>query len=100
MKYRTLLIVLNIPHIPFVCKNEQVKERFSRLRHYATSRNVVGSNPDEVIGFLNFPNPSIRTVALGPTQPLIEMSTRNLPGGKGLSARKADNHTAICDPIV
>jgi hypothetical protein len=31
---------------------------------------------------------------------LSEMSTRNLPGGKGRPARKADNLTAICDPIV
>jgi hypothetical protein len=30
-------------------------------------------------------------MALGSTQPLTEMSTRNLPGGKGRSARKADN---------
>jgi hypothetical protein len=28
------------------------------------------------------------------------MSTRNLPGGKGRPARKADNLTAICEPIV
>jgi hypothetical protein len=31
---------------------------------------------------------------------LIEMSTRNLPGGKGRLARKADNFTAIYEPIV
>jgi hypothetical protein len=37
---------------------------------------------------------------LGSTQPLTEMSTRNLPGDKGRPARKADNHTAICEPIV
>jgi hypothetical protein len=30
-------------------------------------------------------------MALGSTQPLAEMSTRNLPGGKGRPARKADN---------
>jgi hypothetical protein len=39
-------------------------------------------------------------MALGSTQPLTEMSTRNLPGGEGRSARKADNLTAICEPIV
>jgi hypothetical protein len=39
-------------------------------------------------------------MALGSTQPLKEMSTRNLPGGKGRPARKADNFTAICEPIV
>jgi hypothetical protein len=39
-------------------------------------------------------------MTLGSTQPLTEMSTRNLPGGKGPLALKADNLTAICDPIV
>jgi hypothetical protein len=34
------------------------------------------------------------------TQPLTEMSTRNLPGGQERPARKADNLTAICEPIV
>jgi hypothetical protein len=29
-----------------------------------------------------------------------ERSTRNLPGGKGRPARKADNFIAICEPIV
>jgi hypothetical protein len=37
-------------------------------------------------------------MALGLTHPLREMSTRNLPEGKGPSARKADNFTAICEP--
>jgi hypothetical protein len=66
----------------------------------ATSRKVASSIPDEVTGFFNGPNPSIRTMALGSTQPLTEMSTRNLPGGKGRSARGTDNLTAICEPIV
>jgi hypothetical protein len=39
-------------------------------------------------------------MALGSTQPLTEMSTRNLPGGKGRPAREADNLTAICEPTV
>jgi hypothetical protein len=39
-------------------------------------------------------------MALGSTQPLIELSTRNIPGGEGRPARKADNLTAICEPIV
>jgi hypothetical protein len=39
-------------------------------------------------------------MALGSIQPLTEMSTRNLPEGKGRPARKADNLTAICEPIV
>jgi hypothetical protein len=39
-------------------------------------------------------------MALGSTQPLTEMSTRNLPGDKGRPAHKADNLTAICESIV
>jgi hypothetical protein len=39
-------------------------------------------------------------MVLGSTQALTEMSTRNLPGGKGRPARKADNLTAICEPTV
>jgi hypothetical protein len=39
-------------------------------------------------------------MTLGSTQPLTEMSTRNLPGGKGRPACKDDNLTAICEPIV
>jgi hypothetical protein len=50
--------------------------------------------------FFNLPNPSSRTMALGLTQSLTEMSTMNLPGSKGRPARKADNLTAICEPIV
>jgi hypothetical protein len=38
--------------------------------------------PDEVIFFFNLPKLSNRTMALGSTQPLTEMSTRNLPAGK------------------
>jgi hypothetical protein len=38
-------------------------------------------------------------MALGSTQPLTEMSTRNIPGGEGRPAPKADL-TAICEPIV
>jgi hypothetical protein len=54
------------------------------------------------IFFFNLPNPSSCTMALGSTQPLTEMSTRNLPGGvKGSQpAHKADNLTAICEPTV
>jgi hypothetical protein len=46
------------------------------------------------------PNPSSRTMALGSTQPLKEMTTTKLPGSKGRSASKADNFTAICEPAV
>jgi hypothetical protein len=39
-------------------------------------------------------------MALGSTQPLTEMSTRNPPEGKGQPVREADNLIAICEPIV
>jgi hypothetical protein len=51
------------------------------FRHYATSRKVAGSRPDEVDIF-SLPNSSSCTMALGWTQALKEMSTSNLPGGK------------------
>jgi hypothetical protein len=52
------------------------------------------------LDFFNLPYPSSRTMDLGSTEPLKEMSTRNLPVGKGRPARKADNLTAICEPTV
>jgi hypothetical protein len=41
-------------------------------------------------------------MALDSTHPLTEVSTRNLSGGlkDGWSARKADNLTTICEPII
>ena len=51
----------------------------SWLRHCATIRKVAGSIPDGVIGI--FRNPSCRTMALGSTQPLTEMSTRSISWG-------------------
>jgi hypothetical protein len=72
----------------------------SWLGHCVTSRKVACFIPDEVIGIFNLPNPSSRNMAMESTQPLTEMSTRNLPGGKGRPARKADNLTANCEPII
>jgi hypothetical protein len=53
----------------------------SWLRNCATSRKVAGSIPDGVIGTFHWHNPSGSTMALGSTQPLTEMSTRNIPWG-------------------
>jgi hypothetical protein len=39
-------------------------------------------------------------MALGLTQPLTEMSTKNLPGGKERPACKADSLTFICESII
>jgi hypothetical protein len=70
------------------------------LRHYVASRKVECSIPVGVIGLFNWPDPSSRTTALGSTQSLTEISTRNLPRGKGPPTRKTDNITTICEPIV
>jgi hypothetical protein len=51
------------------------------------------------VDFFNLPKTSSRTMDLGSTQPLIEMSIRNLPGGKGRPTLKADL-TAICEQII
>ena len=56
----------------------------SWLRHCATSRKVTGSIPNGFSGIFHWHNPSSRIMALGCTQPLTEMSTRNISwGGKG-----------------
>jgi hypothetical protein len=39
-------------------------------------------------------------MALGSTQPLIEMSTKNFPWGKKRPARRTDNPAAIYEPNV
>jgi hypothetical protein len=45
--------------------------------------------------FRNIKRNEQSSMALESTQPLTEMSTRNLPMGKGRPARKSDNLTAI-----
>jgi hypothetical protein len=42
---------------------------------------VVGSILDEVVRFFSLPNPSSHSMAMGSTQPLTEVSTRNRRGG-------------------
>jgi hypothetical protein len=59
----------------------------------------MGSNLNEVLGFFQLPNSSIRTMALELTQPLAEMRTSNLPWGSSAPVPKTDN-IAICGPIV
>jgi hypothetical protein len=70
------------------------------LRHYATSRKFAGSIPDEVIGILIDLILPAALRSWGSTQPLTEMSTSNLPGGKERPTRKAENLNAICELIV
>ena len=49
--------------------------------HYATGRQVAGSIPDDLNGIFQWYDPSGRTMALGSTQPLTEMSTRCISWG-------------------
>jgi hypothetical protein len=56
---------------------------------------------DEAVGSFTWTNPSSRTVALGSTQPLNRNECQKYSwGGKERPARKADNLTFICEPIV
>jgi hypothetical protein len=62
---------------------------------------VAGSISDQDIGFFRFVNCAVsRTMTVALTQPQTEMSTRDLPEGKAMSARKADNLYTICESIV
>jgi hypothetical protein len=56
--------------------------------------------PMSSLDFSSLHNRFSRTMALGFTQPVTEMSTKNLPGNKGWPANKAGNHSAICEQIV
>jgi hypothetical protein len=82
------------------CGQKQEWPTLKYILSIVTRRNVARSIPNEVIGCFNLPNPSSRTMAVGSTQPLTEMSTRNLPAGKERPEREADNLTAICEPIL
>jgi hypothetical protein len=48
------------------------------LRHCATSRKVSGSIPVGVTGIFHWLNPSGHIMTLGSTQPVTEMSTRDI----------------------
>jgi hypothetical protein len=58
------------------------------------------SQAPEEVNVFNLPNPSSRTMALGSTRPLTEMSIGNLSGGKKLRAPKTDNLAVIYEPNV
>jgi hypothetical protein len=55
--------------------------------------------PMRSLNFFNVLDPSNCTVALGFTQPVIDVSTRK-SSGSTRPARKADNLTAVCGQIV
>jgi len=79
----------------FRCSHTIIRERIIRacllgiegtwlrswLRHYATNRKVAGSISVGVIGIFDWHNLFDCNMALGLTQPLTEMSTRNISWG-------------------
>jgi hypothetical protein len=65
------------------------------LRYCATNGKVAVSIPVGVIGIFYWYNPSDRTMALGWTQLLTEMSTRSISWGYRQQVRKADKLTTI-----
>jgi len=72
----------------------------SWLRHCATSRKFAGSVPDVVIGIFHCHNPSGCTMALGLTQPLTEMSTRNISWGVKAAGAKGWQPYHLHVPII
>ena len=66
---------LRVGKIQFACPPKGKHTWRSWLRHNSTNRKVAGSIPYGVIGIFHWHNPSIRTMTLGSTQPLTEMST-------------------------
>ena len=51
--------------------------------------------PDKFVAIFHWRNPSGRTVALGSTQPLTEMSTKNISWGLTWTVPRADNLTTL-----
>jgi hypothetical protein len=64
------------------CRLRRTRWR-SCLRHGAISRKVAGSISDGITGIFHWLNPSSHTMTSASTQPLTEMSTRNISGGGG-----------------
>ena len=83
-------------YIWFMYHSHGVTRWRSWLRHCATSRKVTSSIPGGVIGIFHWHNHSGRTMALGLTKPLTEMSTRNI-SWEVKAVYRADNlPTFVC----
>ena len=77
----------SLPSTSFTAKRtHQVSPKYTWLwrcwpRHCATKRKVAGSIPVGVIAIFHWHNPSGRTMTLALSEPLTEMSTRNITWG-------------------
>jgi hypothetical protein len=75
----TLLLNSDGKPSPVTGRGGRCGSETSRITHFIDDRLTDGG---EVIGILGLPNPSSHTMALGPTQTLAEVSTRNLSTGR------------------
>jgi hypothetical protein len=67
----------NIKEFLDTCVGKMAEVTISRIKLLILMGLVAGSIPDGVTGIFQWLNPSGRIVALGSTQPLTDMSTRN-----------------------
>jgi len=81
-----------VRYFPFLSYTSCTRWR-TWLRHCATSRKFAGSIHDGVIRIFHWHNPSGRTMALGLTQPLTEMSTSK--GGRCVGLTTLPLHVPI-----
>jgi hypothetical protein len=82
-------------HLPL--KKLNIRFRlFGNLRLDATSRKVEGSNSDELIAFFSLFNHSRHSMPLGFTQPLTDMSARNLPTSPSMSRLSCNCEISTC----
>jgi hypothetical protein len=70
--------------------------------HIAASLKVSSSIPDDAIGLLGWPNPSSHSINMGvnPVSNRNEYHESSWGGGKKRPARKADNLSAISEPVA
>jgi hypothetical protein len=92
------------PNWPFEYWSEQIKSVKFLLLFIFLSYTPSGRGFDSIWDHWAFishlSDPSSRTIALGLTPPLPEISTRNISGGKAWPTSKKDTITAICEPTV
>ena len=91
---------------PFSCLEEEELLLFRGtrwLRHCATIRKVASSIPDDATVIFQWHNPTGRTMALRSTQPLTEMSTRDISrmgkSGRCVGLTTLPNSCAECHEI-
>jgi hypothetical protein len=74
--------------------------KFLVSRYTVLSRSLENAKSKEVNGLFQLTKSFQPLYGPGVDSSLTEMSTKNLPGCKARPARKADNLSAICEPIV